>query len=102
MEYCKLWMLAERFLMPSLQNAAMKGFLADPDWWTSDPNETDETISDAIAEVFRFVYSGPESSPLKRACLHIMLMEWNGNPKPRTVTEQLYKTLLGEGMGLDM
>lgn len=109
-ELAKLWTLAERCLIPNLQNAAMMVFLRPGDnlrpgvKWLHEATATREVVSQAVAEVMQYVYdTHPSESPLTRACVYIMFADWKNPPSERLKwANQLYEAILGPGLALDL
>lgn len=82
-DLAKLWVLADRFLMPRLQNPVMKK-LGDPDsWWSHNPkvlNPPEDSSITAHKELIAYVNSTEgRDTPLKRYCTRLLLSRIEGS-----------------------
>jgi hypothetical protein len=104
LEYCKLWNLADRFLMPQLQNDAISGLIDSVGFrFISYSNQSNEVLASTIAEVFGYVYANDtQDGPLGWVCMEVLLPQWTMGSRSQDTVSRLYEMVFGDGMALDM
>ncbi|KAF8852849.1 hypothetical protein BDZ45DRAFT_729877 [Acephala macrosclerotiorum] len=107
LDLAKLWALADRLMMPKLQNAVMDIYTGfkDPQnlnvpAWDRDVDTPDMNV-EAMVKVVKFVYeSTPETAPLRALCVKTVM--WILKDEEREDAEAYFERFVGKSVGMDL
>lgn len=102
LEYVKLWVMADYFRIPRLQNEAMICLISSVGFRYNNHHETPIELATCVAKVIKYVYANSvEDGLLRKVCMDILLPEWQLGGRRPEVISVLYDLAFEPGMARD-